>query len=601
MISGFRNSAAQPRLGDYSADRRMALLCLMALAVGSGGAAGAWALLHLIAVFTNLFWFGHLSFAEVDIADASIGAAGILPPVAGALIIGLMARYGSEKIRGHGIPEAMETILYGQSRLSPKVAVLKPVSSAISIGSGGPFGAEGPIIMTGGAIGSLFAQSFRLSAVERKALLVAGAAAGMTAIFGTPIAAILLAVEVLLFEWKPRSLLPVITAVLVALSWRTTWADAGPLFPATGALPEAFWILPGAAALGLGIGLAAAVFSAALYWIEDGFERLPVHWMWWPALGAVAVGIGGWIDPRVLGAGYGNIRDLVSAPLDAGSVLTLLAIKAFVWLVALGSGTSGGVLAPLLILGGALGWLGGLVLPGSETFWAMIGMAAIMSSGMRAPLTGILFAAEATGRPDALPVMTACAAAAYGINVLVSRRSILTEKIARRGRHLVQEFGVDPLDILQAGAVMTPRPDVLPEAMTVAQAIVYFAQEARHRSLPVVDEAGRLVALISRSDALAWRQGAGDPDATLGETLSDRAQPVAHPDTLCSAVADLIVQSGVGRLPVVRRGDGIVVGILTRQDLLRARLDQRQQETERGATRPWRESPMDVVANGPRK
>ena len=380
-------------LGDYSADRRMILLCAMALFVGMGGAASAWCLLHLIGFVTNLLWFGRLSWNPAEITDALVGPAGLLIPVLGALIIGLMARFGSDKIRGHGIPEAMETILYGQSRLSPKVAILKPLSAAISIGSGGPFGAEGPIIMTGGAIGSIFAQCFHLSAAERKTLLVAGASAGMTAIFGTPLAAVLLAVEVLLFEWKPRSLLPVIAAVLVSLSWRAGWLGTAPLFPATGEIPASPWVLPGAVVLGLIIGLMASTLAALLYRIEDAFETLPLHWMWWPSVGAVFVGLGGVIDPRVLGAGYGNIADLLSGAPVASAVLLLLGLKAAVWLIALGSGTSGGVLAPMLIIGGALGWLGGLFLPGGESFWAMIGMAAIMSSGMRAPLTGILFAA----------------------------------------------------------------------------------------------------------------------------------------------------------------------------------------------------------------
>lgn len=473
----------------------------------------------------------------------------------------------------------METILYGESRLSPKVAILKPLSSAISIGSGGPFGAEGPIIMTGGAIGSIIAQRFRLSAAERKTLLVAGAAAGMTAIFGTPLAAILLAVEVLLFEWKPRSLLPVITAVLVSLGWIGGWTNSAPLFTATGAGSDGLWNLAGAVGLGLAIGLLASASTALLYRIEDGFEKLPVHWMWWPAIGAVVVGVGGVIDPRVLGAGYGNIEELVSGTPVASTVFLLLILKALVWLVALGSGTSGGVLAPLLILGGALGWLGGLVLPGDETFWAMVGMAGIMSSGMRAPLTGTLFAAEITGRYDALPVMVACSATAYGLSVLISRRSILTEKISRRGKHLLQEYSVDPLDILQVGTIMSARPATLPASNSVAETLHFFAEKAVHRSYPVIDAKNRLVGLVSRSDVLNWRQGAGNPDATLAETLSDRAQPKAHPDMPCTMVADLIVQSGVGRIPVVSREDDKVIGIITRHDLLRARLKRQKEET----------------------
>ena len=332
-------STRRPRLADYSADYRMLILAAMAIVAGTGGAFGAWVLLKLIAFATNLFWYGRPSVAPAVIAGRSWWLV-LAVPVAGALIVGLMARFGSDKIRGHGIPEAIETILFGDSKLSLKVALLKPLSSAVSIGSGGPFGAEGPIIMTGGAIGSLFAQLFDLSAAERKTLLVAGATAGMTGIFGTPFAAIMLAVELLLFEWKPRSFVPVVTAVLVAMAWRPLLIGAGPLFPFAAPTPPGMEPVAIAAALGLATGLLAALLSVALYRIEDGFHALPIHWMWWPAIGAVIVGIGGLFDLRVLGAGYGSIQDLLNGSLAVKAVLLLLVVKAIVWLVALGSGTS---------------------------------------------------------------------------------------------------------------------------------------------------------------------------------------------------------------------------------------------------------------------
>lgn len=557
----------------------MAMLAAAALVVGTGGALGAWVLLKLIALATNLFWFGRLSIAETEIADAHVGLWLAVIPVLGSLVIGLMARFGSEKIRGHGIPEAIEAILYGESRLSLKVALLKPLSSAISIGSGGPFGAEGPIIMTGGAIGSLFAQRFHLSAAERKTLLVAGAAAGMTGIFGTPLAAILLAVEVLLFEWKPRSFVPVVVAVLVALAWRPWLIGSGPLFPLVAVgLPA----LSVAAALGAGIGVLtgvrAALLSTLLYRIEDVFHRLPVHWMWWPAIGAVAVGIGGLIDAQVLGAGYANIQHLLDGGLTARAVILLLVVKAAVWLVALGSGTSGGVLAPLLILGGALGYLAGLFLPGPAGLWAMLGMAGIMSGAMRAPLTGALFALELTGRFELLPAAMAAATGAYAVSVLVMRRSILTEKIARRGRHILQEYTVDPLDFLQAGDIMTATPATLPGSLTVAETVRFFVEEAVHRSYPVVDGEGRLLGMMSRSDALRWQTKPGDDTATLSEFLSDASQPAAHPETPIGAVADLMVETGIGRIPIVARASGQVVGVLSRHDLLKARSMRRRDE-----------------------
>jgi H+/Cl- antiporter ClcA len=268
-------------------------------------------------------------------------------PVVGSLIIGLMARFGSEKIRGHGIPEAIEAILIGRSQIEPKVALLKPLSSAISIGTGGPFGAEGPIIMTGGALGSLFAQLFKLSSAERKTLLVAGAAAGMTAVFGTPIAAVLLAVELQLFEWKPRSFIPVGIAAIVAAAWRPWLLGVGPLFPYTGVPVMEWWGLGLCAVVGVTAGLQSALMTVCLYGVEDLFRKLPIHWMWWPALGGLVVGVGGYLDPAVLSVGYDNIRDLLNGTMDMHAAASLLIGKATVWIVALSSGTSGGVLAPL--------------------------------------------------------------------------------------------------------------------------------------------------------------------------------------------------------------------------------------------------------------
>lgn len=559
----------------------MLLLAAMAIIVGSGGAAAACLLLKLIALVTNLAWFGRASTAPANIADAASGPMVIVIPVIGSIVIGLMARFGSEKIRGHGIPEAIEAILFGQSRLSAKVAVLKPLSSAISIGSGGPFGAEGPIIMTGGAIGSLFAQCFHLSAAERKTLLVAGAAAGMTAIFGTPVAAILLAVEVLLFEWKPRSLVPVIAAALAAFCWRPLLIGIGSLFPFTGSIVTG--AVPLVAAVGLGVigGLLAAVLSSTLYRIEDLFHRLPVHWMWWPAMGAVVVGLGGLADPRVLGAGYNNIQDLLNGSVVGKALVLLLIVKACVWLVALGSGTSGGVLAPLLILGGALGALVATVLPGDTGFWALLGMAAVMSAGMRAPLTGAVFAIELTGRLDALPGTVAAAAASYAVAVLILRRSILTEKISRRGRHILQEYAVDPLAITQVGQIMTPDPVTLPAEMPAGAVTDFFAVDARHRSYPVVDGTSRAIGMVSRADALRWQVTEPEGTATLGELLSDRSLPVVHPETPCSAVAELMVAEETGRVAVVDRQTGRLVGIVARRDLLQVRAEQRRDEHER--------------------
>jgi CIC family chloride channel protein len=569
-------SNRRPRLADYSADYRMLILAAMATVAGTGGALSAWALLKLIALATNFSWYGRFTFAPATIASRGPLLV-LLIPVIGGLIVGLMARFGSDKIRGHGIPEAIETILFGDSKLSLKVAVLKPLSSAVSIGSGGPFGAEGPIIMTGGAIGSLFAQLFALSAAERKTLLVAGATAGMTGIFGTPFASIMLAVELLLFEWKPRSFVPVVTAVLVALAWRPLLVGSGPLFPFAAPTPTGIDPVAIAAVMGLVLGLEAAFLSFLLYRIEDGFHALPIHWMWWPAIGAIVVGIGALFDIRVLGAGYGSIQELLNGSLVAKAVLLLLVAKAVVWLVALGSGTSGGILAPLLILGGCTGFLLGQFLPGDPGFWAMIGMAGIMSGVMRAPMTSALFAAELTNHLSALPDTIAAAAAAYAVSVLVMKRSILTEKIARRGRHILREYTVDALEFLQAGQLMTADPATLPGEMPLDAVVRFFADEAEHRSYPVVDNQGRLIGLVSRTDALQWTV-AGIGEGKLADALSDASTEFAYAETPCGEVADMMVESGVGRIPIVDHQTRRVVGIISRQDLLKVRSSQKSGE-----------------------
>ena len=277
--------------GDFATDVRLLRISAIAAVGGVLSTVAADFLLHLIRFFSNLFFFQTISTANRSPAENALGLLVIAAPVVGGLLVGLIARFGSEQIRGHGIPEAIEAILFGKSKMSPKVAVLKPLASAIAIGSGGPFGAEGPIIMTGGAIGSLVAQYFHLSSAERKALLVAGAVAGMTAVFGTPVAAVLLAIELLLFELRPRSLLPVAIACAVAGFTRPLLLGTGPLFPLH-TIPLGPIGLLSSAAAGVIAGALSWGLSTWLYKVEDLFAKLPIHWMRWPALGAVVVGVG---------------------------------------------------------------------------------------------------------------------------------------------------------------------------------------------------------------------------------------------------------------------------------------------------------------------
>lgn len=573
------------RLGDFTTDRRVVLLMALAVPVGLASVAAAWALLRLISLCTNLAYHGRFSFADMPITTGLLGWGSVFIPVAGCLIIGLMARYGSEKIRGHGIPEAMEAILIGKSRIQPKVAVLKPVSSAVSIGTGGPFGAEGPIIMTGGAIGSLLAQTIHLDDAERKTLLVAGAAAGMTAIFATPLAALLLAVELLLFEWKPRSFLPVAMAALVAAATRAFMLDAGPVFAYSGALPFTPGNLAACAAVGVLAGLGSGVLTTLVYAAEDLFEKLPLHWMWWPAIGGLAIGIGGLIDPAALGVGYDNIRHLLAGDLAFQAVLLLLVVKVAIWSIALGSGTSGGVLAPLLIFGGALGALATPWLPHADPgFWALLGMAAMMGGTMRAPLTATLFAVELTGDGAALLPVLAASVFAYGVTVLLLKRSILTEKIARRGHHISREYQVDPFDLLRASAIMTRDVDTLPDTATVAQAVAHFTTlQPVHTSYPVVDGQGVVVGEVTRADSLAWALDPQDDARTLAQALAGREPMIGYPDELASRIADRMALSGVGRVPIVDRTTGRLVGIVGRKDLFRSRARRLRDESARTA------------------
>jgi chloride channel protein, CIC family len=583
--------------GDFTATARMLPLSALAVGIGILAACVATALLALIAFFTNLFFFQRLSLAPVSPATHTLGVVSVLVPVVGCVVIGVMARYGSERIRGHGIPEALEAILIRGSRVEPRVALLKPLSSAISIGSGGPFGAEGPIIMTGGAIGSMIAQLFHLTAAERKTLLVAGAAAGMSATFAAPIAAVFLAVELLLFELKPRSLVPVALASAAAAYARRTLLGVGPLFP----LPEVTFDLSPVGLLAcVGVGLAAGLLStlltAAVYASEDAFGRLKLHWMWWPALGGLAVGLGGLVCPQALGVGYDQIQTLLSGGRGAGPTLRLMLVKATIWAVSLGSGTSGGVLAPLLMLGSALGVLEAHVLPDYGLgFWPLVSMAAILGGTMRAPLTALVFAVELTGRFSmTLPLLTACVVA-HAFTVLVLKRSILTEKVARRGFHVSREYAIDALEILFAREVMQAdvvviRADAsLDEATSVLSSTPVAEDECL---FPTLDATGRLVGVVTRRDLetaardRAFSGGDGAPGRALSDLLRKNAVTVRADEPL-RMVVHRMAETGRTRLPVVDASDPTrLVGLVTLKDLLKARTRHLEEERRRERVLP---------------
>ena len=487
------------RLADFAVDRRMLLTTALAVPIGALSAGAAWCLLRLIGLVTNLVFYQR--WAVDLIAPGAqhhpwwlvLGA-----PISGGLIVGVMARFGSDKIRGHGMPEAIEAILTRGSRVDRKVAVLKPVSAAISIGTGGPFGAEGPIIMTGGALGSILAQYLHLTADERKILLVSGAAGGMAATFNSPLASVLLAVELLLFEWRPRSMVPVAAGVAVATIVRQFILGAAPIFPVEAPLSNIRWQFD---LLALIIGICGAVVAIAatrlVYLAEDAFSRLPIHWMWWPAIGGVVIGLGGLIEPRALGVGYDVIGALLTGQATLSLIIGILVVKTAIWSLSLGSGTSGGVLAPVFMIGGALGALVGhwlpTVFPG---FWAILGLAAVVGGVMRSPLTGIVFTLELTHAwPTLFPLLIA-SVTAYAASVLLLDRSVLTEKIARRGLHLTRDYTTDPLETFFVADVMHPEPSKDPVGGTVG-----IRDTLRHAANVFAESDGRPLRVVSPDGA----------------------------------------------------------------------------------------------------
>ncbi|HEY5315988.1 MAG TPA: chloride channel protein, partial [Pirellulales bacterium] len=439
----------KPRpLGDFTTGPRVLVVCAIAVVVATAGVISGVLLLKLIRLVTNFAYFGQFTLADLKLENSPFGLWTVLVPVAGALIVGLMARYGSEKIRGHGIPEAIEAILLGRSRLDIKVAILKPLSSAIAIGTGGPFGAEGPIIMTGGAFGSLLAQLLKMTDAERSVMLVAGAAAGMSATFLAPLSAILLAVELLLFEWRPRSLVPVAVASVTAAALRRVLLGGNPIFNMPPMLqPVSHSAMPAAVLAGLVAGLIALGLTWGVHFFEDLFEKLPIHWMWWPAIGGLGIGLGGMLYPSALGVGYPVIQHMLSGQGGWYLILGVVFVKSFIWMESLGSGTSGGILAPQLMIGGGVGVALAHVLPVMQPGgWALVCMAAVLSGSIGAPLTAAVLAVELTHNSTLmLPLLLACVTA-YGMTVLMQKRSILTGRIAKRGFHLSREYGVDPLE-----------------------------------------------------------------------------------------------------------------------------------------------------------
>ncbi len=555
-------------------DRRVVTLSLGCIALGAVAAVIAQVLIHLIAFITNLAFYQRISIEDVSPAAANLGWWVVVVPVIGGVIVGLMARYGSKAIRGHGIPEAMEQVLTNQSRIPRRLTFLKPLSAAVAIGTGGPFGAEGPIIATGGALGSAIGQFVRTTIAERKTLLAAGAAAGMAATFGAPVSAVLLAIELLLFEFRPASLIPVALAASTAAAVRVVFEGFHAVFP----MPELSQISGSAMAgyilIGCVIGLLSVVVTKVVYWVEDLFEHLPVHWMWWPAIGGLAVGIVGYFAPRTLGVGYDNITHTISGDFTVGFLLWLVAMKFVSWTLALGSGTSGGTLAPLFTIGGGCGFVMGFAMNWiapqmavDPRIAALVGMAAIFAGASRALLASVVFAFETTLQPlGLLPLLGGCSAA-YLVSSLVMRTSIMTEKIARRGVRVPQEYAPDTLEQITVSEVASS-PVISLEARerlgVVRQWIQSQESQWSHQGFPVVDQ-GKVVGVLTRR-VLLDRQYSDDQPL---QSLLDRPPIVVFADCTLRDAADQMMRHDIGRLPVIDRQTAKMVGFVTRSDLLK--------------------------------
>jgi H+/Cl- antiporter ClcA/CBS domain-containing protein len=567
---------------DYEiVDRRTVMISAIALVIAILAGLAAQFLSALIGFITNAAFYGRISTAFVDPAGAHPHIARILiVPVLGALIVGLMARYGSSAIRGHGIPEVMENVLFGGSRIPARVLVLKPISAAIAIGTGGPFGAEGPIIATGGALGSLAGQLMRITSDERKTLLASGAAAGMAATFGSPVSAVLLSIELLLFEYRARSLVPVALAAATATGVRTVFHGTAPVFEMANVASPSGYALAVYALIGLVAGIVAAGITRATYAIEDGFEKLGerfhIHWMWWPMIGALAVGLVGIVEPRALGVGYDNISGVLSGSIAGTALLMLLIFKFIAWSVYLGSGTSGGTMAPLFTIGGAIGAILGTLIAAmapslgvDHRVAGLVGMAAVFAGASHALLASVVLAFETTRQPlGLLPLLAGCTVG-YLASILLGRHSIMTEKLARRGTAVRPEYVADHLAHVIVRDVATREVVTLVSTRTLADVRAWLLSDAAgttHQGFPVVNDQGLLIGVVTRRDLMQGSQ----ENRTVRDVIR-RPPVVVYEDSTLRDAADHMVVEEVGRLPVVSRDAVLkVVGIISRSDLLAA-------------------------------
>ncbi len=563
---------------------RMVLVSFLAAGIGLIAGGIAFLLYKLIGLLTNISFYGRFAADFISARHNHLGLWVIPIPVIGGIIVGIMAKYGSSKIKGHGIPEAMEAVLFNRSRIQPRVAILKPISAAIAIGTGGPFGAEGPIIQTGGAVGSLVGQLFHTTASERKVLLACGAAAGMSATFNTPIAGVILAIELLLFEFKARSFIPLVVASTLATAVHMQLLGAGPMFTVRTmdfGVPRA---LPFYLLLGVVCGLAAVAFSKLLYWTEDQFEKLPIDELWWPAIGALGLGVIGYFVPRVLGVGYDTISDILNANLVWKVLIVVMLAKAVALVISLGSGTSGGLLAPMFMSSAALGGVFAMgmnaVFPAanlSAGAFALVAMGAVFGAASRAAFSFIVFAFEITRDYNSVLPLMLVTVIADGIAILLMpKASIMTEKLVRRGLRIHQDYEADVLQQMVVSETMDRDAPTLRAEMPVSELAERVARHepevSRHQGMLLLDPENNLVGIITRGDVL--RALDEDPSGTM--TLLEagsRKVIVTYPDETLHEAAAKMLRNDIGRLPVVdRKNPQLVVGYLGRPGIMAARL-----------------------------
>jgi H+/Cl- antiporter ClcA len=587
MNSTFGQKSSVAMQASHQAEFRLGWISLLAGGIGIAAGLIAYLLLKLIGLFTNLFFFHRFSAEFTSPITHHLGAWVILLPVAGGIVVGLMAKYGTSKIKGHGIPEAMEAVLTSRSRIHPKVAILKPLSVAVAIGTGGPFGAEGPIIQTGGAIGSLVGQLVHMTAAERKVLLACGAAGGMSATFNTPIAGVILAIELLLFEFRPRSFIPLVVASTLATTTRFLVMGRNAMFElgiVDFGIPSN---LPYYLVLGVVCGFAAVGFSRALYWVEDRFEQLPIDELWWPAIGGLGLGVIGWFMPRVLGVGYDTISDILNNRLALNLLLGILVFKTLALLVSLGSGTSGGLLAPTFMTSAAMGAAFAMgfnyLIPGAHlapAAFALVAMGAVFGAAANATFTFIIFAFEITRDYNSVLPLMLVSVIASGIARRFMKQSIMTEKLARRGLRVHQEYEADAFQQISVGEVMSKNPPTVPSEMKIAELADRIAQnESRQRQAALVlDKAERLVGIITRGDVLRLLRERPAGDVIVGEVCS-ATLVVTYPDESVHDALIKLLTNGIGRLPVVRRETPhMLVGYLGRAEVMAARTRRHEEE-----------------------